>query len=89
MTDLLGIIVFNAVLFFSLILSLPASALAQQEVDPTYYESAAPQTASIEHSAKTANKDKAPKQVSKAHHRTKAHKQAARNKNAQSLVAKK
>jgi hypothetical protein len=83
MTDLLGIIVFNAVLFFSLILSLPASALAQQEVDPTYYESAAPQTASIEHSAKTANKDKAPKQVSKAH------KQAARNKNAQSLVAKK
>lgn len=89
MTNLLGIIFFNAVLFFSLILSLPASAMAQQEVDPSYYEAVPAQTATVHASAKPANQEKAQKQVSKDQHRAKAKKQVARTNDAQRLVAKK
>ena len=89
MTNLLGIIVFNAVLFFSLILSLPASSLAQQEVDPTYYEAVPAQAATVQAAAKPANQEKAQKQVNKDQHHAKAKKLVARNNDAQRLVAKK
>lgn len=89
MTNFLGMLAFNTVLFFSLILSLPASALAQQEVDPTYYDPVPAQTATVQQSVKPAAEAQAAKQVTKKEEPAKAHKQAARKNNAQQLIAKK
>jgi hypothetical protein len=55
MTNLLGIIVFNAVLFCSLILSLPASALDSQEVESNCYEAVPAQAATAQQLANTAS----------------------------------
>ena len=55
MTNLLGIIVFNAVLFFSLILSLPASAWSSQEIEPNCYEGVPAQAATAQQLANTAS----------------------------------
>lgn len=86
MTNLLERILLNAALFLGFML-LPASALAQQEVNPTYYDPVP--TATVEHSAKTANNDKALREISKEQHRSKVQKHTRRNNNAQQLVAKK
>lgn len=84
MTNFLSMIVLNVVMFFGLILSLPASALAQQEVNPTYYEPVPMQTTAAQQSVKRAEKAKPAKQekqVAKTHHQ--------KNNNSQQLIAKK
>ncbi len=86
MTNFLSMIALNVVMFFSLILSLPASAVAQQEVDPTYYDPVPAQTQTVEHAAKPANNAQAAKQAKKDQ-RNKDQKQARNN--AQTLIAKK
>ena len=85
MKNFLSMLAFDVALFLSLILSLPASALAQQEVDPTYYNPVPAQTAV----ARSAGKAEAPKQASNNRQGSKARKQAARPVNAQQLIAKK
>ena len=83
MTNFLSMIALNVVMFFGLILSLPASAVAQQEVDPSYYEPVPTQTvqqaAKRAESAKPAKQEK--KQVVKTHHQS--------SNNSQQLIAKK
>ncbi|HZU43549.1 MAG TPA: hypothetical protein VE994_12800 [Terriglobales bacterium] len=83
MTNFLSMIALNVVMFFGLILSMPASALAQQEVDPSYYEpvptQTAQQAAKRAESAKPAKQDK--KVAAKAHHKS--------NNSSQQLIAKK
>ncbi len=86
MTNYFSMIALNIVMFFSLILSLPASAVAQQEVDPTYYDPVPAQTQTVEHAAKPANNAQAAKQAKKDQ-RNKDQKQARNN--AQTLIAKK
>ncbi len=86
MTNFFSMIALNVVMFFGLVLSMPASALAQQEVDPTYYDPVPAQTQSAEHTAKPAANAQAAKQANKDQ-RAKAHKQAKNN--AQQLIAKK
>ena len=81
MTNFLSMIALNVVMFFGLILSLPASALAQQEVDPTYYEPVPTQTA--QQSVKAAKPAKQDKKQAKAH------KPARQDNNSQQLIAKK
>ncbi len=85
MTNYFSMIALNIVMFFSLILSLPASAVAQQEVDPTYYDPVPAHSQKMEEAAKPAGKTEA-KQVNKNRH-AKADKQAKNN--AQTLIAKK
>jgi hypothetical protein len=89
MTNFLGMLAFNTVLFFSLILSLPTSALAQQEVDPTYYDPVPAQTVVAKQAAKPAAEVQAAKQASNNQQPAKAKKQAGRKHNAQQLIAKK
>ncbi len=82
MTNFLSMIALNVVMFFGLILSMPASALAQQEVDPSYYEPVPTQSvqqAAKRESAKPAKQDK--KVAANAHHKS--------NNSSQQLIAKK
>jgi hypothetical protein len=88
MTNFFSIIALNTVMFFGLILSLPASALAQQEVDPTYYEPVPTQSMDAQQSVKRAEKAKPANQDNKKQ-TAKAHKQSDRNNNSQQLIAKK
>lgn len=83
MTNFLSMIVLNVVMLFGLILSLPASALAQQEVDPTLYE---PVPMQASQQAAKAEKAKPAKQERK---QAKAHKPANQDSNSQQLIAKK
>lgn len=85
MTNYLSMIALNVVMFFGLILSLPASAAAQQEVDPTYYEPVPAQSQKMEQAGKPAGRNEA-KQAKKDQH-AKLDKQAKNN--AQTLIAKK
>ncbi len=86
MTNYFSMIALNVVMFSSLILSLPASAVAQQEVDPTYYDPVPAQTQTVEHAAKPAKDTQAAKQV-KQEQQNKNQKHARNN--AQTLIAKK
>jgi len=87
MTNFFSMIALNAVMFFGLILSLPASALAQQEVDPTYYEPVPTHNVDAQQSVKRAEKAKPANQDNKK--QAKAHQQSDRNNNSQQLIAKK
>ncbi len=86
MTNYFSMIALNVVMFSSLILSLPASAVAQQEVDPTYYDPVPAQTQAVEHAAKPAKNSEAAKQAKQEQH-NKDRKQVRNN--AQTLIAKK
>lgn len=86
MTNYFSMIALNVVMFFSLIVSLPASAVAQQEVDPTYYDPVPAQTQSVEQAAKPAKNAQQAKQMKKE--QGKKDQQQARN-NAQRLIARK
>lgn len=84
MTNFISMIALNIVMFLGLILSMPASALAQQEVDPTYYEPVPMQNS--QQAANHAEKAKPAKQEKK---QAKAHKPASHDNNSQQLIAKK